>query len=63
MSKINVNTSVDDLYSTFKCSIKHYRAQDFNEAIITETQGQNRKSVIAILNRGLKAKNKKAEKI
>lgn len=60
---ISIHTSVDDLHSTFKCSIAQYNAQDFEFAIQKEQSGQNRVTVIKLLKRGLRMKKLGAKHI
>lgn len=63
MSKIIVNTSYDDLLSSFKCSIEHITIKQLEENIEFEKKRLRRKSVIGLLQRVIKMKNKKAKSL
>jgi NADH:ubiquinone oxidoreductase subunit E len=60
---ISIQTSVDDLQSTFRCSIEQYTEKDFEEAIAKETARQNRTTVIKLLKRALRMKQQGARHI
>lgn len=55
---ISIHTSVDDLTSTFRCSIEHYEVKDFEKAIEEEIKWQNRTTVIKLLERAKRCKIK-----
>ncbi len=51
-------TSVDDLSSSFKCSIERVSIDDLQTAKLNEATGKNRKSIIALYTRAINAKMK-----
>ena len=63
MSAINLHTSVDDLRSTFGCSISQYSVDDFSNAIQKEYAGLNRSTVIKLLERAKRMRSQGAHKI
>lgn len=56
MGNININTSVDDLRSSLKCSIKGYTIEDFEQAEMEELEGRNRVSILRLLSRAKRMK-------
>ena len=60
---INLHTSVDDLKTSFKCSIEHRTVEAFEAAIKAEESGQNRTTVIKLLKRALRMKKQGARRI
>jgi len=54
--KISLQTSVDDLQSSFRCSIEHYTIADFEDALSAEEKGQDRVTVKKLLKRCLSKK-------
>jgi hypothetical protein len=54
--KISLQTSVDDLQSSFRGSIEYYTTSDFEKAIEEEEKGQNRVTVKKLLKRCLNKK-------
>lgn len=52
---VNV-ASVDDLRSSLKCSIEAYSVEMIQKAIKKEQEGYNRKTILGLLDRALKAK-------
>lgn len=61
--KILINTSVDDLSTSFKCSggIKHYSIMDIQDAIVEESTHRNRISILRLLRRALRRKEQGAD--
>lgn len=60
---ISLATSVDDLHSSFKCTIQGHTAECFEKAIVEEQAGRNRSTVIKLLKRGLRMKKQGARHI
>ncbi len=55
--KVSINTSADDLLSSFKCSIERHSIEEFEEAVKEELQKtEPRKTVIKLLHRVIRNK-------
>jgi len=53
---ISLQTSVDDLAGTFRCSLEYHTIEELEDALTREAAGQNRITVIKLLRRAIRLK-------
>lgn len=61
--KPNINTSAEDILSSFRCSIEKFSIKGLEEAKLEEIGNRNRTTVIKLLNRAIRDKKNGARRL